>query len=573
MILIYLKPYTKQLILGPLAKLLEAVLELMLPMLMAQLIDVGINLLYDVGYVVRTVIYMAVFTLVGCASSVYCQYSASVASQGYGTTLRNAYVAKINGLSHKDLERFGNSTLLTRATSDVNNVQHAVAMFIRLVTRVPFICIGSLVMSFVMDWRLALILTAFIAVFVLVTFLVMRKTLPRYRKTQEKLDGISTSVKENLGGVRVVRAFNESGAEEKRFASANDAWAKAALRAGRLASLMSPITALVLNSAVVAVLWFGGGHIDTGLLKQGELVAFINYITQVTLALSLAANLTVMFMRALASGGRIAEIMKLDPSVTAPAAPSAPVRPEPYAAAVAFNGVSFDYGGGDALKDISFAAARGESIGIVGGTGAGKSTLVKLLPRFYDASGGEIKVFGVPVKEYAPEELRAKIGYVPQKAGLFPETVRENLVLGRAVTDAGLALALETAQAADFVAALPDGLDTAVARGGANFSGGQRQRLTVARALCANPDILVLDDSLSALDYITDRKLRRALAKNYAGTTVIIVSQRVSAVRDCSQILVLENGGLVGIGSHDSLMRLCPLYRSIYNSQNKEEIA
>ncbi|MDR0855786.1 MAG: ABC transporter ATP-binding protein/permease [Clostridiales bacterium] len=557
-----LKPYAPQLVLGPFVKLCEAVLELFLPYLMARLVDVGIGN-RDTRVVVNLSILILAFSLAGCAFSITCQYIAARTGHAYGHDVRASFLAHVNVLSLRQLEGLGQASLLTRATADVNNVQNAVNMFIRLVSRIPFIVIGSLIMTFTIDPLSAAVLAALIVVFGIVITVIMRATLKRFKATQGCLDEIGRSVKENLTGVRVVRAFCQSGDERGRFEHTNAQWSRAAVRAGKTAALTAPITVLLLNAAVVLVLWLGGWQVDTGRLKQGELIALINYITQVSTALSATVSLTLSFTRAAASVSRLNAVFALTPDITSPAAP------HPFAGdapALNLSDVGFSYDGAAALQGVSLFAARGECVGVVGGTGAGKSTLVRLLSRLYDPTAGEVKIFGVDTRAADLAALRARVGYVPQRAQLFAGSVRENLVLARDVSEEALRRAVETADAG-FLYERAGGLDADVARGGSNFSGGQRQRITIARALCGNPDILVLDDALSALDFATESRVRRALKKNYPGMTLVIVSQRISAVENAARILVLDHGKPAGLGTHEALLARCELYRDIFASQ------
>jgi len=560
----FLKPYRKQLILGPLAKFSEAVLELLLPLLMARLIDVGIQT-GDGAYIWRMGGLMALTASVGFLCSLFCQYSASVASQGTGTAIREELYRKINMLSQRDMARFGIVTLVNRQTADVTQIQVAVAMLIRLVFRAPFLCIGGVVMAMALDFQLSLVLLIFIPLFAAALYMLVRKTVPLYGKVQAKLDGLSTVLRENLTGVRVVRAFGQTKTETVRFAAANHEQAEAALQAGRFSALLSPVTLLLMNAATICVVWFGGLRINTGHLTQGQMIAFISYITQILLALIVVSNLAVLFTRAAASSARVAAVLNMEPSLTDGAETEMTVN----APVIEFRDVSFSYANGaaQALTGVSFRAEAGQTIGIVGGTGAGKSTLLRLIPRFDDVASGEIRIGGRNVKDWRMADLRQKIGLVPQTALLFAGTVESNLRVGKPdATDLELREAIETAQAAAFLEGAKGGLQAPVVQGGRNFSGGQRQRLTIARALVRKPDILILDDSASALDYVTDAKLRAAL-RQFGAKATIIVSQRISAVMDADLILVLENGAMAGLGAHEELFRANPVYREICLSQ------
>ena len=566
----FLKPYRKQLTLGPAAKLAEAVFELLLPLLMARLVDEGIagN---NSGTILRLCLQMACIAAAGFACSLFCQYSASIASQGFGTALRDALYKHINTLSRLDIDRFGTVTLVNRQTADVTQLQVAVAMLIRLVIRAPFLCVGGLVMAMLLDFRLSLVLLIFIPLFGIALFWLVSKTIPLYTKTQALLDKLSVILRENLHGVRVVRAFGQTAAETQRFQNANTAQADAGLRAGRLSALLSPVTLLLMNAATLCIVWFGGGRIEAGGLTQGELVAFISYVTQIMLALIVVSNLAVLFTRAAAAGARVSEVLSTAPSIT-----DGPMEtPQPNADAIVFSNVSFRYEGGaePALSGISFCLRRGQTMGIVGGTGAGKSTLVGLIPRFDDASEGTINVLGVPAKAWRLSALRKQIGLVPQKAVLFTGTIESNIRHGKAdATLNELQHAADDAQATEFIERI-GGLSAGVQQGGRNLSGGQRQRITIARALVRNPEILILDDSASALDYLTDAKLRAALKAR--GATTVIVSQRISAVMDADFVLVLDNGTQAGLGTHDELLQENTVYQEICHSQgiNGEGIA
>ena len=559
----FLKPYRTQLILGPTAKLAEAVFELILPLLMARLVDFGIPG-GDTAYITRISLQMAAIAAAGFLCSLFCQYSASIASQGFGTALRDALYKHINTLSRRDIDRFGTITLVNRQTADVTQLQVAVAMLIRLVIRAPFLCIGGLVMAMVVDLRMSVVLLVFIPIFGVVLFWIVGKTVPLYKKTQQFLDKLSKILRENLLGVRVVRAFGQTEKETARFHSANRAQADSALYAGKLSALLSPATLLLMNAATLCVVWFGGSRIQVGGLTQGQLVAFISYITQIMLALIVVSNLAVLFSRAAASGARVAEVLNTSPSIQGGTA-STMLDDTPI---VEFENVSFRFGHGaeEALSGISFSVACGQTIGIVGGTGAGKSTLASLIPRFDDAVSGEIRVGGISVKAWDADALRRHIGFVPQRAALFAGTIESNICHGKPpATEAELRRAADIAQASEFIDRL-GGLSAPVQQGGRNLSGGQRQRVTIARALVRTPDILILDDSASALDYMTDAKLRAAL-KSLNTKATFIISQRVSAVMDADMILVLENGVLCGAGDHTTLYAGNTVYQEICQSQ------
>ena len=567
----YLKEYRLQCTIGPAAKLLEAVLELLVPLVMAKIIDVGIAA-GDRNYVVKMSLLLVLLGAIGLASALLCQYSASRASQGFGTTLRRELYHHINTLSHAEIDRLGASGMLTRMTSDINQLQLAVAMLIRLVVRAPFLVIGATILAIGIDPTLSLIFLAAALVIALLLYLIMSRSIPYFKTIQKKLDRISLVTSENLDGVRVIRAFSNQDTERHRFAQANEAYRDVSMQVGQISALLSPLTFVVANVAILAIVWFGGMQVNAGHLTQGEVVALVSYMNQILLALIVVANLVVIFTRAAASAARVNEIFDLVPSVQEGSAQT----PLPIAGPrVEFEDVRFSYTGegADALSGLSFIAAPGETVGVIGGTGSGKSTLVSLMPRFYDVSGGCVRVCGTDVRQWPLAALRRKIGIVPQRAVLFTGTLRDNLRWGNAsASDDALWRALQTAQAADFVRSLPGGLNAEISQGGGNLSGGQRQRLTIARALVGEPDILILDDSASALDFATDAALRRALRSDTAKATVFLVSQRVNTVRGADKIIVLDDGAVAGIGTHEELMQRCETYREICLSQlSKEE--
>ena len=563
----YLKPYRVQCTLGPFFKLVEAVLELYLPLLMAQVIDKG-ALTDDSGYVIRMGGVMLGIVTVGLCCALICQYMASVTSQGFGTELRNAMFSHISRLSQREVDRFGTPSLINRVTGDVNQLQYAVAMLIRLVIRAPFLCIGGIIMALSIDWRLSLVIVAAVPLFVLVIVLVMRKTVPLHRTVQGRLDKLTRILRENLSGVRVIRAFARTGEERRRFADSTADHTTAAIRVGRLSALLNPVTQLIMNAAILAIVWFGGVRVEAGGMTTGEIIAFINYVNQILLALIVVANLVVTFTKAYASAGRVLEVLDTQPSVFG--GDRSPDR-DPAAPAVEYRNVSFSYGAGDEeLSNISFAVDKGAVVGIIGGTGAGKSTLMNLLMRFYDVTGGEVLVEGIDVRQYPLEELRDMVGLVPQQVELFSGTIADNIRWGKeAADDAEVKEAARMAQAAEFIEQKKDGYDTAVERGGANLSGGQKQRIAIARALVRHPAILVLDDASSALDYATDAALRRAIRTGTKGMTVFMISQRVSAVKDADLILVLDDGRLAGSGRHEELLANCEVYQEICQSQER----
>lgn len=565
----YLGGFKKELIIGPAAKLTEAVFELIVPLIMADIIDVGINGGAGKPYIYRMGGIMILMGALGLCCALVCQYLASKASQGVGTVIRNDLFRHIGSLSHAELDRFGTPSLITRVTNDVNQVQSAVAMLIRLVVRAPFLVIGAAVMAMAIDLKLSLIFLAVMPLVAAVLYFIMFRSVPLYRVIQKKLDKISLITRESLSGARVIRAFSGEAAEEKRFREANDDFAETSMRVGRLSALLNPLTYAIMNLAIAAIVWFGGFRVDSGALTQGQVIAFVNYMTQISLALVVVANLVVLFTKAAASSARINEVFDTEPSVKdgsgAVSSANAPV--------IEFRDVSFSYseGGDNALEHISFSVQKGETVGIIGGTGSGKSTLVSLIPRFYDAEQGSVLISGADVKSYGLKELRQRIGFVPQKAMLFSGTIAENLRWGNEnATDEQLRKAAETAQAKEFIDKMPDGFNTHINQGGRNLSGGQKQRLTIARALTGSPEILILDDSASALDFATDAALRKAIARDTSGMTVIIVSQRATSIRHANKIVVLDDGEAVGIGTHDQLLESCGVYREIVMSQESK---
>lgn len=573
----FLKQFKREVLIGPVFKLTEAVFELIVPLVMAQIIDVGIAN-GDRGYVLRMGGVMVLLGLVGLGCALICQYCAARASQGFGTVLRSEMFRHINTLSHGEIDQIGTPSLITRITNDVNQLQLAVAMLIRLVVRAPFLVIGATVMALLLDWKLACIFFVAAPLMALVLYLVMSRSIPFYRIIQKKLDRISLITRENLSGVRVIRAFSRQEKEKERFAQASEDQMTTSITVGRISALLNPLTSAIINLAIAAVIWFGGFRVDAGGMTQGEVIAFVNYLNQILLAMIVVANLVVIFTKAAASATRVDEVLELHPSiVNRVSRPAQEVEGSPE---IAFDAVSFAYpdAGAYSLSDISFTVARGQTLGIIGGTGCGKSTLINLVPRFYEVSEGSIKVDGVDVRDYPMEQLRGKVGIVPQRAVLFSGTLRQNMQWRKQdATDEEIWQALETAQAASFVRKMPDGLDSVILQGGKNLSGGQKQRLTIARALVGEPEILILDDSASALDFATDAALRRAIAKFSAERgnrmTTIIVSQRANTVRYADQIVVLDDGKAAGIGTHEQLLESCQTYREIYWSQNERQEA
>jgi ATP-binding cassette subfamily B multidrug efflux pump len=561
----YLRPYLRQCIVGPAFKLLEAILELTIPVLTARIIDVGIAY-GDTAYITKTGLLMLGIIIVSLVSALICQYSAADAAQGFGTRLRSDFFRHVCSLSHAQIDRFGQGTLSTRMTNDINQIQQGVNMMIRLIIRTPFVCIGSAVAAVLIDPALALIIIVSLPIFSLILWLIMRITFRMYSTVQSRLDALSANVGENLSGVRVIRAFARNKAENRRFEVRNGELSDSAAEVGRISAMTGPLTTAVMDIAIIAIVWFGGIRVNVGGMSSGQVFAFITYITQMLTALIVFANLVIIFTKANASVKRVSEVL-----ATVPELDDGELTESESDTAVAFEHVAFSYNGGEpALKDIDFSLEKGQTLGIIGGTGAGKSTLIGLICRFFDASEGRVLVDGADVRDYRMESLRGKIGLCAQKNELFSGTIAENIRWGNPdATDEQVRRAADIAQATEFIEKKPDGFNSRVERGGANFSGGQRQRLTLARAVCREPEILILDDSTSALDFLTESRFRAALQKQAAGTTVIIISQRASAVRRADKILVLDGGEAVGLGKHDELMAQCGIYREIVESQQK----
>lgn len=571
---VFLKPYKKEVIIGPFFKLLEAIFELLLPTIVALIINKGIGM-RDTSYVFKMGGLMLFLSILGFGCSMICQYYAARASQGFGTTLRNKIFSHVSSLSYAEMDKYGTSSLINRITNDVNQLQVAVAMLIRLVIRAPFICIGAIIMSMILDFRLSLILLAATPIFGIILYFIITRTSPLYRSYQKKLDEMALILSENLSGVRVIRAFAKSRQEKQRFNKSSEDLTGMAIHVGRISALLNPMTTLVVNAAIIAILWVGGIHIHEGRLSQGEIIAFINYITQILLALIVVSNLVIIFTKASSSAARINEVLATTTSIPDTGnVVSSSIETADEVPIVQFNRVSFGYNvtGEVTLADISVAINRGETVGVIGSTGSGKSTFVNLIPRFYDAIQGEILVDGVNVRDYSLSQLRKKIGIVPQKALLFTGTIADNIRWGNEhATDEEVLQAAMIAQANEFITKLPEGIYTGVTRGGRNLSGGQKQRLTIARAVVAKPEILILDDSSSALDFATDAALRRALKENSREMTVIMVSQRVSTVQQADKIIVFEEGRIAGIGTHDELMVSSEVYKEVYLSQLSSE--
>ncbi|MHB9702386.1 ABC transporter ATP-binding protein [Enterococcus hirae] len=565
----YAKDYRKQIILGPVFKFLEAVFELILPLLMASLIDNGLKM-NDRGVIIQMGIWMVVMSVVGLICAIICQYYASIASQGFGTELRNQLIKKINSFSHSELNHFGTDTLITRMTNDINQLQLALAMVIRLLIRAPFLSIGSVVMAFVIDWEIGLFFLAILPIFSIILYFIIKKTIPLYQKVQEKLDRLNETVSQNLSGVRVIRAFSRTKTEIDTFDEDTDELAKNYLRVSNISALLSPATTLIMNIGIICLLTVGGIKVNIGHLQQGQVLALINYMNQMLLALIVVSNLVVIFTRAEASGNRVKEVLETDITLTdAEDALTPNFQSENI---VQFEHVDFRYTekSGLSLQDITFALKRNTVLGIIGPTGSGKTTLTQLIPRFYDVSAGSVAFDDVDVLSWKLDPLRSQISQVPQTAVLFTGTIRENLQWGKEdATDEKCWEALRIAQAEDFVRQLPKGLETKVMENGKNFSGGQKQRLTIARALIAKPELLILDDSLSALDYQTDLNLRKALQTSL-DTTVIIISQRIRSIQEAHKILVMDQGKIVAQGKHEDLLKDSVEYREIVASQEEE---
>lgn len=571
---IHLKNYKAHLIWGPFFKLLEAIFELVVPLVMAQVIDEGINQNAGVGYILSRGALILALGIIGLCCALICQYVASKCSQGYGTLLRNDLFSHVNKLSYKELDKFGAATLVNRLTADVNQLQNMVAMMIRLFIRAPFLVIGAAVMAMIINLKLALVFLAAAPLIAFVLYMIMSRTVPHYKTVQKKLDTVTGITRENLAGVRVVRAFANQGYERARFRTAAEDLTRTSNTVGAISALLNPLTFAIINVAILAILWFGGGIVDSGEMTQGEIIAFVNYMTQISLALVVVANMVILITKSSASASRVLEVLETEPSVTDEG--NEEVIPDDNAPAVRFDNVYFGYvEGAYALDGLSVDINKGETVGVIGGTGSGKSTLVNLLGRFYDVSEGSVKLFGTDVRKYPLEQLRTTIAYVPQKAVLASGTIRSNMQWAKKdATDEEIWRALEIAQAADFVRAKKKGLDEVVERDGRNFSGGQRQRLTIARALVGSPKILVFDDSSSALDFATDYALRKAIARSKGDTTVFWVSQRATSIKNADKIIVLDEGEVKGIGTHKELFDTCDVYREICLSQvSKEENA
>ena len=569
----FLKDYKKETILAPLFKLLEASFELLVPLVMAQIIDVGIAG-GNGGYVWKMCLLMVALGVIGMVCAFTAQFFSAKAAVGFATKLRHALFAHIQSLSFTEMDVLGTSTLITRMTSDVNQVQHGVNMVLRLFLRSPCIVFGAMIMAFTINVQGAMIFVVTIPLLSIVVFGIMAITMPLYKKTQSALDQVLKDTRENLTGIRVIRAFNKEKEEQKRFRKNNGTLARMQVHVGGISGLMNPMTYVIVNGATILLIWKGAFQVDTGVITQGELIALVNYMSQILVELVKLANLIVTITKALASANRVESILNQKSSMTDEE--ELIVERTGTEDKVCFEHVSLTYAGAgeESLSDLHFTVKKGETVGIIGGTGSGKSSLVNMIPRFYDATKGTVLIDGVDVREYPLHQLREKVGMVLQKATLFKGTIRENLLWGKEdATDEELYLALEISQAKEFVDKKEDGLDTWINQGGKNLSGGQRQRLTIARALVKKPEILILDDSASALDLATDAKLRKAIRERTEDMTVFIVSQRASSIMHADKILVLDDGQIAGMGTHEELLKTCAIYQEIYESQFQKTTA
>lgn len=579
-LLVYLKDYKKESVLGPLFKLLEATFELIVPLVMAAIIDTGVAT-GDKSYIMKMCMVLVLLAVIGLTCSVTAQYFAAKAAVGFATKLRHALFAHIESLSFTEMDTVGTSTLITRMTSDVNQVQNGVNLVLRLFLRSPFIVFGAMVMAFTIDVKAALVFVVTIPLLSVVVFGIMLISIPLYKKVQSALDNVLGITRENLTGSRVIRAFNKEEDETVYFNENNDLLTRAQIYVGKISALMNPLTYVIINGAIVVLVWTGAVRVDNGYITQGEVVALINYMSQILVELVKLANLIININKSIACGNRIQSIFEMHPSIMDGSGrkvdevqTDAADRSEEAEYAVEFSHVGLTYAGAgdESLTDIDFKVKKGETIGIIGGTGSGKSSVVNLIPRFYDVTSGFIKVDGKDVKDYPLEELRGKIGTVLQKAVLFHGTIRENLKWGNPdATEEDLNRAITVAQAKEFVDNKEGGLDFEIEQGGKNLSGGQRQRLTIARAVVRKPEILILDDSASALDFATDAALRKAIREMEGETTVFIVSQRAASIQHADRIVVLDDGKIVGLGTSEELLESCEVYQEIYNSQFKKQ--
>ncbi len=590
-LLVYLKDYKVESVLAPLFKMLEALFELFVPLVMKKIIDIGIKN-GDVPYIVRMCLLMVALGIIGLTCSLTAQYFSAKAAVGFSTKLRHALFAHIQRLGYTEIDTVGTSTMITRMTSDVNQVQSGINLVLRLFMRSPFIVFGAMIMAFTIDVKAAMIFVVTIPVLSVIVFGIMLITIPMYRRVQAALDKVLGKTRENLTGVRVIRAFAKEEQEIREFGESNELLTVLQKKVGKVSALTNPMTNVVVNLAIAVLIWVGAVRVDVGLITQGAVIALVNYMSQILVELVKLANLIVTVTKALACAGRIEKVFELTPEMkdgdaeafaalwqdrtNAKAESTAHAKDDKSAAdyAVEFRGVGLTYknAGAESLDQLNFRIKRGETVGVIGGTGSGKTSVINLIPRYYDATEGEVLVDGINVKDYPMEVLRDKVGMVMQKAVLFKGTIRENLQWGKKnATDEELYRALDIAQAREFVDKKDDGLDEQITQGGKNLSGGQRQRLTIARALVKQPEILVLDDSASALDYATDAKLRRALREMDNSMTVFIVSQRAASIMHADQIIVLDDGKAVGIGRHEELLGSCEVYQEIYYSQFPEQ--
>lgn len=580
----YLKAYRKESIIAPLFKMLEASFELFVPLVIAKVVDIGIPN-KDFGYIARMGALLILLGIIGLTCSLTAQYFSAKAAVGFGTALRSDLFAHINSLSYEEIDKTGTSTLITRMTNDINQIQSGVNLVLRLFLRSPFIVFGAMVMAFTIDIKAALVFVVAIPLLAVVVFGIMAASIPLYKKVQKQLDKVLLITRENLTGVRVIRSVCRQEHEKEAFEEANSSLMSLQVFVGRISAFLNPVTYIIVNAALIAIVWIGALQVDNGIITQGAVIALVNYMSQILVELIKLANLIINITKSLACANRINEVFDLEPSVKDIASDSTENTTQMVYAnnatsaadeVVAFRNVSFAYGGSKeySLENIDFTVKRGETIGIIGGTGSGKSTLVNLLPRFYDVQEGEVLINGKNVRDFALTDLRQKFGIVPQRAILFKGTIKENIRYGKEdATDEEILKALETAQALDFVQQKKDGLDFFVEQGGSNLSGGQKQRLTIARALVSNPEFLILDDSASALDFATDAALRKAIRQNTENCTVFLVSQRATTIKDADKILVLDDGRLAGCGTHKELLSSCDVYREICLSQlSKEEV-
>jgi len=566
-LLVYLKDYKKETILAPLFKLLEALFELFTPLVVAAIVDIGI-VNSDKPYITKMCLIMIILSIIGLVCSITAQFYAAKAAVGFAAKLKHALFAHIQSLSFSEMDTIGTSTLITRMTSDVNQTQSCVNMVLRLFLRSPFIVFGAMVMAFIVDVKAAIIFAVTIPLLSVMVFGIMLISLPLYKKVQSRLDKVLGITRENLTGVKVIRAFNKEESELLQFEEKNQDLTKVQMYVGRISALMNPVTYIILNGAVVVLIWTGALQVEAGILTQGAVIALVNYMLQILVELVKLANLIIIVTKSIACGNRIQSIFEINSSLTECEKP-VPVDGKTENIVV-FDHVCLKYksASAESLTDITFTVKRGETVGIIGGTGSGKSSIVNMIPRFYDATKGHVLVDGVDVKELKIDDLRQKIGMVMQKAVLFEGTIRDNLKWGNEhVTEEELYKALEISQAKEFVDTKKGVLDAMVSQGGKNLSGGQKQRLTIARALVRKPDILILDDSASALDFATDAKLRKAIRSMEEQMTVFIVSQRASSIQYADKIIVLDDGEIAGIGNHEKLMETCPVYQEIYYSQ------